>query len=96
MESHEFRQLLSSIGEAGRNTEGTGGKRPLGIPTVSDRVAQMAVVMLITLLSNLVFMRIPMPTVPIARRMMLLAKLVSVVGSMRGFWTWTSVNSLTP
>ena len=49
MEPDEFRQLLSSIGEAGKNTEkSTGGKRPLVIPTVSDRVAQMAVVMLIT------------------------------------------------
>jgi RNA-directed DNA polymerase len=38
-----LRELLSSAGAAGRYSESRGGTRPLGIPTVADRIAQEVV-----------------------------------------------------
>ena len=47
LEQDEFGLLFSPSGEIGRNPKKTGGKRPLGIPTVEDRIAQSAVVLCI-------------------------------------------------
>ena len=41
LESNVLRQLLSATGATGRDTQRDGGMRPLGIPTVADRIAQM-------------------------------------------------------
>ena len=43
LESAVVRQLLSAAGATGGHTEGDGRTRPLGIPTVADRIAQMVV-----------------------------------------------------
>ena len=44
LESDVVRKLFSTAGAYGRDTEGDDGKiRPLGIPTVADRIAQMVV-----------------------------------------------------
>ena len=43
LESDVVGQLLSATGADGEDPESNGGKRALGIPTVSDRIAQMVV-----------------------------------------------------
>ena len=40
MEPAVVRELFSSAGAAGRYSKGRRGTRPLGIPTVADRIAQ--------------------------------------------------------
>ena len=71
-----------------------GGTRPLGIPTVEDRIAQMLVVEMIEPKSRRYFMKIPMVIVPTVLLMMHLDVQERDAGNMRGFWIWTSANSL--
>ncbi len=44
MELHELRQLYAKAVKLVEIPKFNGGKRPLGIPTIEDRIAQMAVV----------------------------------------------------
>ena len=75
--------------------KGDGRKRPLGIPTVTDRIAQMVVKQALEPLLNLTFMKTHTGIVPGSPLMMLLGLLVADVGDMAGCWILTSRGSLT-
>ena len=61
-----------------------GGTRPLGIPTVADRVAQEVVVAIWSRVWSRCFMPTPMATGPANRRSMPCARLVSAAGATTG------------
>lgn len=73
----------------------SGGERVLGVPTVSDRIAQMVVKQMIEpdLISS--FFQTPTATGRENRLWMQLASRVSDAGSMTGFWNSTSKGCLT-
>lgn len=72
-----------------------GGTRPLGIPTVEDRIAQMLVVEMIEPEIEKIFHEdsYGYRSDPVLL-MMHLDVQERDAGNMRGFWIWTSANSL--
>src|SRR4051794_3399641 len=68
----------------------TGGTRPLGIPTVADRVAQTAVTMVLEPLVEPHFHPDPTPTVPAGLRWTRLGRRGSAAGGPTGSSIWTS------
>lgn len=68
-----------------------GGTRLLGISTVEDRIAQMLVVEMIEPEIEKIFHVVIVPTVLLMMRLVVQER---DVGNMRGFWIWTSANSL--
>ena len=72
-----------------------GGTRPLGIPTVADRIAQEVVRRYLEPLLEPKSMRTPMAIDPGVRRLMGFGRLVSDAGDTTGFSIWTSRHSST-
>ena len=60
MESYVVGKLFSPASKSGANTEKQGGERILGIPTVTDRVAQMVVKLTFEPSVEPFFLQIPM------------------------------------
>ena len=74
--------------------KGGGQTRPLGIPTVSDRIAQTVVQRYLEPILEPVFHRTPMDIVPEGRHTMHWPWRGSDAGVTTGCWTWTSKVSL--
>ncbi len=72
-----------------------GGKRALGIPTVTDRIAQMVVKMYLEPLVEPTFIRTLMGTGLASLRLRPWESPGSGAGDTTGFWIWTSRASLT-
>ena len=72
-----------------------GGERKLGIPTVSDRIAQQVVKSRLELAVDPLFHPDPTAIGRGSRRWMQWGRRGSDAGAMTGFWIWTSRASLT-
>lgn len=68
----------------------SGGERPLGIPTVMDRVAQMVAKLVLDPNWSLTFMRIPMVIDRISLRTKQSLSLANAAGGTIGCWSSTS------
>ena len=73
-----------------------GGQRPLGIPTVTDRIAQGVVRQYLEPLVEPVFHRDSYGYRPCAPPSMPFGRRAGDAGALTGCWTWTSKGSLTP
>ena len=85
LESDVVGQLLSATCANGENTEANGGERKLGIPTVSDRIAQTVVQSSMEPVWNRCSMQIPTGIDRGSRRWMRWVKRERDAGGLTGF-----------